>query len=172
MTVTVSAPIIGSYTLFRGAISEAGPVGTFAFDIAASGDSGGGEVVINAQMKEPKPLGFKAILRLLAVSSSANGTSGDHRLAFLGANERLEGAIHDVKAPVVHGSTEFAQFEPRPVYMSLPMPMTDVSTSVVALFFETNTDGKTYHFHGYGLVYNEERLARGRWDAGAVLRAG
>lgn len=157
----VGTPTSGVFTRYRGVkrgIGQGGPVGTWMVDAGATGDSGGGSVKVNVQM-EDIDFGFGAIVVPTLIGTRDSLVAAENVLiVFTTANERIHtGGIEDHIIQTRIGSQNRGSLDKVNVALSVDGPGPG---TVMIAEWDTNTDTKEYHLHVYGVVYDEEAMAR------------
>lgn len=163
MSVSISPPVDENalFVPFRGFDREAGAVGTLYFDAQAAGDGSGGTVTINVQMKKLE-FGFHPLWIPTRVSTQDDlATAEVVAFAFRSSGmERLSGDLREASlALAVANSLNVAAFRELGVAVET-QSLTNIT--VMQAIWLTNTDGKVYHVHIYGILYDGEALARGK----------
>lgn len=151
----------GLYTPFRGFDRDVGPVGTMSVDVSATGDAGGGTVLINLTM-ERQEFGFHPIFVPTRCSSLDTLTTAEVvKFLFTGSgNERLKGDVREARLAVAAaGSENIAAFEQLGVSIE---PAITGDQVIMQMLWSTNEDGKAYHMHVFGILYDAEALARSK----------
>lgn len=161
MTVTVNVAVADSlYVPFRGFDREAGAVGTLFVDGNATGDAGGGNIVIRVFMGFIE-FGFHPIwvvTRMSALDDLATPEVVNVAIANAG-NERLDADLQENVLTLAGFDLNVANFG----HLGVPIePDSSTTGTVLIATWSTNTDTKAYHFHAFGLLYDAEAMARGK----------
>ncbi len=161
MSIVVNRTVLtGSFVPYHQAQRGAGNglVGTFSKDALATGDSGSGTVTINLDMRREE-FGFPAVIVPLTINTEDDLASLEVvRTTFISAgNPRLEADLAEVVTPVSSGGFQFAVKD----NVAVPLEGLDrTQRTVLSALWATNADGKKYHLHMYGLVYDLQLIAR------------
>lgn len=134
-------------------------VGSLAVNAEATGDSGGGNVTIQLLMLRSE-FGFPQLWVPTLIAAQDNlGTAEPVVFNYLSSgNRRLNANIAEVITMIDGGGTsDFGHVE----NVSLPLEVDPGSDrSVLSMKWSTNTDGKIYHMHVVGPVYDLQMLAK------------
>lgn len=138
--------------------SNAGLVGTLAFNAEATGDSGGGTVKILLRMRREE-FGFPILWVPTQVTTIDNlATAEDVIVTYETAgNRRLSTSFQQIVQMRQVLSTNAGAVE------NVVIPIEGVGPGQLDIMqaeWATNTDTKTYHLHMFGPVYDLQMLAR------------
>lgn len=164
MSVTAAITSV-LYVPFRGA-GRYGPVGTFSFDGSVTGDGSGGQANVQLQLNGREQFGFKPILLVKEVGLEDNlGTAEDVMVYADNSSERLSAPMRVVVPMVQHGGSTTLNLGRLPdtrwlLEQTLAQFGDGDATKVLIAQWETNTSSKVYHLHAWGIVFDEEWLAR------------
>lgn len=151
----------GLYVPFRGFDREVGPVGTLCVDAQVIGDGSGGTATINLQMRREE-FGFHVIWIPTRVSVVDDLAAAEEVFFSFRAsgNERLNADISEAVLSIrVANGLNMGSFT------NLGVAVETASTTIISVMqagWLTNTNLKVYHLHAYGILYDDEALARGK----------
>lgn len=147
-------------TLYRGGRDGSQPVGTLFVDATATGDSGGGVIVMNITGVRSQ-FGFRTawIPLYIQASDDDGGVPKQFALGYRAeGNTRLSSTLTEVLSGVSDGTGLFAgPFQNTGILIESD---SRTAAAVMRMQASVNTDGKVYHFHVYGPVYDRELLAK------------
>jgi len=128
-------------------------VGTASFDVQVTGAAGAGAVTLSLLMS-PDEFGFHVLFvpTLLGVEDTL-GTKEDVRIGWK-ATHRLTSLFREAIPTTTVLAVNFGTLRGA----SPALQPETVDQTVLDAVWATNTDTETYHFHGYGVVYDLERL--------------
>lgn len=144
----------------RGGVGGGDPVGSYYFDGGASGAAGGGTVTIILAMSKEQ-FGFHALFVPTHIDASDNLAAAEEvQLIYDAAgNSRIAAGngIRESRLAVAGSATNDVFFTAAGILIE---GSEDADTSVLAAVWKTNTDGKAYHFHVFGMLFDAEIMAR------------
>lgn len=163
MSVTSTKEITAEdFVRFPRVGKETGLVGTFNLDIEDDGEAGGGFLLLRANLASVNTWGFQPIIVMTAVAVSVDTDPGNVQISYENLGNRRGPLVPYSFDPVIVDSVAAS-----PVGLQMKVVVEPVfpDAQFISVKFGTNTDAKTYHLHGQGIVFDAEILARtGRYD--------
>lgn len=160
---SINTPGVGLYvpfrTAMRGGESAGDPVGTLSVDAAATGTATGGNVDIVLSMSKLSfgfhPLFIPTHITTLDTLATAEVVT----IAFdLRGSERMISSMHQAELALAGAATlNIASFRGEGLLIEPDDEGLDV---VMNAAWTTNEDGKAYHLHVFGYMFDAELLAR------------
>jgi len=153
----------GKYTPFRGLSKVAGPVGTFSNVMSATGDATGDPVTLNLTSRFEE-FGFHyafvpTLITILDTLSTVEFVVLTHSAE---GNERVLDGLQVITAPIAHsgagGNVGF--FEGSQLAVPWEVEQDAATRRLCSVLWSTNENLKSYQVKIYGLMFDQEILAR------------
>lgn len=135
-------------------------MGTLSVGMTVAGDAGGGSIFLGLSMTG-RELGFPFIWTPTLIAAHDNLASAiDVRLQYLTPIDRLELQLERrISMANAGGTANQGQIEGSFLPVSVVLDNV-IAQTVLQAVWATNTDGKAYNLNLFGVVYDEQAMAR------------